>query len=249
MTLFEKYSEQQRAQISECLEALANKTKRFISVTWTGEAFALTDPAEADQLTVGACYSLRTKDVYFSAVIQDLEMHARRYAADVAENPDISKKQLQAIAALCARLAEALSNVSAYWLGLGKSKWRRVDDEHKTTYFLKNVAKAGEPELVRLVETLHSIERTVSNSVFFVSESASKYERNEYLKRVFHTWLAQGGTLGGPKSPMISFFLAACKPVLGNNHPTDEALVKLAYAFQASGWRSTRRMKFLKIKL
>ena len=106
----------------------------------------------------------------------------------------------------------------------------------------------GEHDLLRLVETLKSIEKTISSSVFLVDPSASKTSRNEYLRRVLRIWLAEGGTLGGPNSAMVNFFRAACIPVLGKVHPTNEALVKMMYAIKQNGPTLQKSKRLLKIK-
>jgi hypothetical protein len=201
---------------------------------------------------------LVTAEEHFNAVVDDLENYARCYEADLARECNVSKKQLEKAAALCAELANVLASFGAHphLLGLGVDRaLRTVNGEIHFAWgldgdelFLKGVdCIKGKDELLGFVERLRSIEDAVSKGLFFVGSGANKRWRNEYLRKVLNTWLGEGGVIGGPKSTMVSFFREVCIPVLGKkNCPTDGALVKLAYSLR--GVRGTKvRYKQLKL--
>jgi hypothetical protein len=237
------YTDEQRSRIVQCLSSVSENNPDLVSLTWTGKGFRLTKAETAERFRVGEKYELQTAEELFSTAVDDLELYARCYEADIARECDVSKKQLENVAALCAELTNVLLSFRPYphLLGLGVEREQRTVDGKLhfiweldgSEFFMKGVDyNKGKDELLALVEKLRSIEGAVSKGIFLVGPSASKRWRNEYLRKVLQAWLGAGGVVGGPKSTMISFFREVCIPVLGKNFPTEGALVKLAYALK-----------------
>jgi hypothetical protein len=239
------YTDEQRSRIGECLSSVIDKNPKIATWTSDGERLTPTASETAKRLIAGEIYEMLTIEEYFAAIVDDLEIYARSYQERIAENPVVTKKQLQRIATLCGELADALPLFSGgltYVLGFAVS--RQHFDEDTIVYSADS--KKGEEELSALIQTLRSVENEISGDVFLVEPNASQRCRNNYLGLVLQTWLAAGGAVGGPNSAMISFFRAVCTPVLGNN-PTDAALVKFAYALK-DGAGAKRKLRVLKIK-
>jgi hypothetical protein len=251
------YTDEQRSRIVECLGSVIE----IPTWRWDGESsFTPTAPETVKGLIAGEIYEMLTKEQYLATIVDDLEVYARRYAADMNRKCAVSAKQLENIVNVCAELAGALPNFSAHphLLGLGVDR-EPVDGEVGFIWELDDSeflnagvdSQKGKEELMTLIEKLGSIKDAVSRSIFFIGPSASKRWRNEYLRKVLGTWLRAGGAVGGPKSTMILFFQEVCIPVLGKKDcPTAGALVKLAYSLKDVRGTSVRlkQLKLSKIK-
>jgi hypothetical protein len=256
MIPFVAYSEEQRSRIAQCFMSVMEKNPDMLTATWTERVLRPITPEKMQQFYTGEESEFDLREQRLNAIINKLERHARCYEADTRWESAVSKDKLEEVATLCAKLADVLPsfNLHPHLLGLGVNREQRTVNG-KIVWDLSDPQSSinadtdfnkGTDELLALIDRLSSIKDAVSKGIFLVGASASKRARNQYLKKVFNIWRDAGGVGGGPNSAMVKFFRAVCVPVLGNNYPTDDALVKLANDL-AKAKGTTTKLKPLKL--
>jgi hypothetical protein len=230
MTPFKEYSDAQKAKIVGCLEAA------FPRYTWTGYSFKPIN--KVPKFKNGEKKKLIVSETDLSWAIPELEAIAGIYIIDLGRDPIPTKAQRSRIAKLSGAIVEELQKVSPLSLGFGIPP--TITEFGLEIPFYRR--ELGDKELAALITTLQKIhDHTSVQYEMSRASNAMQSARNSYVERVLGVWISAGGQIrGGPKSEMIAFLIAACRPVLGSN-PTDEALVKFANSLK-NGRRKSRRI-------